>query len=31
VEQIVMPDKVVEAYQVMQHGEQIGKTIVLMK
>ena len=31
VEQIVMPDEIVDAYQSMQHGEQIGKTIVLMK
>ena len=31
VEQIVMPDEIIEAYQNMQHGDQLGKTIVLMK
>jgi len=31
VEQIVMPDEIIEAYQNMQHGYQLGKTIVLMK
>ena len=31
VEQIVMPDEIIEAYQNMQHGDQVGKTIVLMK
>lgn len=31
VEQIVMPDKIIEAYQNMQYGDQLGKTIVLMK
>ena len=31
VEQIVMPDEIIEAYQNMLHGDQLGKTIVLMK
>jgi NADPH:quinone reductase-like Zn-dependent oxidoreductase len=31
VEQIVMPDEIIEAYQNMQHGDQLGKTIILMK
>ena len=31
VEQIVMPDEVIEAYQNMQHGDQLGKTIILIK
>ncbi|MDC0882525.1 zinc-binding dehydrogenase [Litorivicinus sp.] len=31
VEQIVMPDEVLEAYQTMQQGDQFGKTIVLMR
>ena len=31
VEQIVMPDEIIEAYRNMQHGDQLGKTIVLMK
>ncbi|MEK9670241.1 MAG: zinc-binding dehydrogenase [Gammaproteobacteria bacterium] len=31
VEQIVMPDEVFEAYGKMQQGDQLGKTIVLMK
>jgi len=31
VEQIVMPDEIIKAYQNMQHGDQLGKTIVLMK
>ncbi len=31
VEQIVMPDEIIEAYQNMKHGDQLGKTIVLMK
>jgi hypothetical protein len=31
VEQIVMPDKIIDAYQNMQHGDQLGKTIILMK
>ncbi len=31
VEQIVMPDEVVGAYQAIQHGEQTGKTIMVMK
>ena len=31
VEQIVTPDEIIEAYQNMKHGDQLGKTIVLMK
>jgi len=31
VEQIVMPDEIIEAYQNMQQGDQLGKTIILMK
>jgi len=31
VEQIVMPDEVIEAYQNMQQGDQLGKTIIVMK
>ena len=31
IEQIVMPDEIIEAYQNMLHGDQLGKTIVLMK
>ena len=31
VEQIVMPDEVLGAYRNMQQGDQVGKTIILMK
>ncbi|MDC3032462.1 zinc-binding dehydrogenase [Litorivicinus sp.] len=31
VEQIVMPDEIIGAYRNMQQGDQLGKTIVLMK
>lgn len=31
VEQIVMPDEVIEAYRNMQQGDQLGKTIMMMK
>lgn len=31
VEQIVMPDEVIDAYNTMQVGDQVGKTIILMR
>ena len=31
IEQIVMPDENIEASQNMRHGDQLGKTIVLIK